>query len=325
MGCKMISKRWEYDVSVIVPTYCHERYISQALDSILMQKTNLKYEILVGDDGSPDRTPQIVQTYADQYPDIMIPVLHKENMGATKNNWGLHLRARGKYIALLEGDDFWLDPYKMQKQYDFLEQEPEYIGCCSKCLIVDEESQPDYTLSCGFVWNKRNFSLDDFINSWKLPGQAGSRMCRNIYSDISAEESEIYCTSHSMVGDKTMMLFLLSRGPIYCSNEVLSAYRSVDKKGRKNWFSIHHANPYRNYDMFLYPCVLESWARKHGMRLSSGQHFGKQNPYRFARFVEECVREPSLRRFKYLGEMVVKSHQPLKYSWYLWKALIEME
>ena len=127
-----------------------------------------------------------------------------------------------------------------------------------------------------------------------------------------------------MVGDKTGMVLALSRGPIYCSNEVLSAYRFVDKSGGNNWFSIHHANPYRNYDMFMYPCKLESWARKN-LDLPQNQHLGKRNPYRFARFVEECVKKPERKKFRYLLEMIAASRQPLKYSWYALKALIEME
>ncbi len=314
----------EIDVSVIVLSYYHEKYIAQALDSILNQETNLNYEILIGDDASGDRTPEIIWEYAARYPQIIKPILRAENVGANHNGWDLFRRAEGQYIAVLEGDDFWLDAYKLQKQYDFLESHPDYIGCCSKCLIVDENSRPDYERSCHIAWNKRTFTLDDLMDSWQLPGQSGTMMYRNIFRDMKPEEYDILYRAHPIVGDKTVALLLLSRGPIYCSGEVLSAYRFVDKKGDNNWFSIHHANPYRNYDMFMYPCRLEAWAREH-MDIPKGKHFGKRNPYRFARFVEECVREPSFRRLKYLGEMVAASRQPLKYCWYVLKTLIEME
>ena len=320
----MTFKKTVPDITVIVPTYCHEGYISQALDSILDQETDLQYEVLVGDDASTDRTLSIVQEYAKRYPDIIIPLCRKENVGATKNNWDMHMRARWKYISLLEGDDFWTDPYKLHKQYVFLEENPEYIGCCSKCLIVDENGQPDYERSCHIAWNKKIFTLSDFINSWQLAGQASTRMCRNFFSELDPTNYSIYYKAHRGVGDKTMMLFLLSRGSVYCSNEVLSAYRFVDKKDDSNWFSLHHANPYRNYDMFMYPCNLESWARKN-MKLPRNVHFGERNPYRFARFVEECVKKPERKRFQYLCKMIIHSRQPLKYSWYVLKALIEME
>ena len=145
----------EIDISIIVLTYCHENYIAQALDSILAQKTNLWYEILVGDDASQDRTPEIIEEYTKRYPQIIHPVLRKRNVGANKNGWDLNRRAKGTYIANLEGDDYWLDPNKLQKQWDFLEANQNYIGCCGKCLVVDEHSRPDYSATPHFVWNKK--------------------------------------------------------------------------------------------------------------------------------------------------------------------------
>ena len=283
------------DISVIVLSYYHERYIAQALDSILSQETRLSYEVLVGDDASGDRTPEILCEYAERYPDIIKPVLREKNTGANYNSVDMGRRAVGKYITFLEGDDFWLDKHKLQKQYDF---------------------------------NKKVYTLDDLIDSWQVPGQVGTHMYRNGHPGVELPEGgsgdDILYKAHPNVGDKTGTLLLLMGGPIYCFNDVFSCYRVVDKKGEHNWFSIHHANPYRNYDMFMYPCNLEAWARKN-MKLPRNKHFGKRNSYRFARFVEECVREPSMQRFKYLGEMICKSHQPLKYSWYVLKTLIEME
>lgn len=312
------------DVSVIVLSYCHEKYIAQALDSILMQETSLRYEVLVGDDASGDRTPVIIQSYAEKYPDIIKPVLREENVGANYNSWDLIRRTKGKYTATLEGDDFWLDKRKLQKQFDFLETHPEYIGCCSKCLIVDENSRPDYERSCHIAWNKKIFTLEDLADSWQMPGQTGTGMTRNFYQDMAPEEYDVLYKAHPIVGDKTGTLLALARGPVYCSNEILSAYRFVEKKGKNNWFSMHYANPYRNYDMFMYPCKLEGWAQKN-IKLPRTRHLGKRNPYRFARFVEECVKKPERKRFQYLFEMITHSHQPLKYSWYVLKALIEME
>lgn len=312
------------EISVLVLTYCHETYIAQALDSILTQKTDLRYEVLVGDDASLDQTAEIVLDYAQRYPHIIRPVLRLKNIGATRNGCDLFQRAKGRYIASLEGDDFWLDPNKLQKQWEFLETHKEYIGCCGKCLVVDEYGQPDYTRTPHFVWNKKIFTLEDMIESWNVPGQVGTRMIRNIFRNMKSEEYSIIYQAHPIVGDKSTYLLLLSRAPIYCSNDVLSCYRSVDKKGENNWFSIHHANPYRNYDMFMYPCRLETWARKN-LGLSRHIHFGKRSKYRFCRFVEECVRKPSWKRLRYLAEMVRYSHQPAAYCRLIVKTLIEME
>lgn len=317
-------ERVSVQISIILLSYCHEKYIRQALESILNQETGLRYEVLVGDDASQDKTRDIIQEYVLRYPNVVRPVFREKNVGVSYSLFDLLYRAQGKYIAILEGDDFWLDKQKIQKQFDFLESHPEYVGCCSKCLVVDENSNPDYERSCHITWNKKDFTLGDLVESWQMPGQLGTMMLQNIFSGKDPEAYNVLYESHPMVCDKTILLLALLRGSFYCSNEVLSAYRFVDKKGENNWFSIHHANPYRNYDMFMYPCKLEEWARKN-MNLPHNKHFGKRNPYRFARFVEECVRKPERKKFQYLLEMITHSHQPMKYSWYVLKALIEME
>ena len=141
------------DISVVVMTYFHEAYIAQCLDSILAQETDLRYEILVGDDASQDKTPEIIRDYAERYPDKIRPFLRTKNIGASRNDIDLMGKARGKYIAPLEGDDYWVSRHKLQRQWEFLEQHPEYIGCCGRCLMVDENGQADYTRSPRFVVN----------------------------------------------------------------------------------------------------------------------------------------------------------------------------
>lgn len=318
-----MSKQENIDVSISMLTYNHEKYVAQALDSILMQKTSLRYEIFVGDDASGDKTPEIIREYAARYPEVIRPILREKNLGTTNNGHDLRQRMKGTYIASLEGDDFWLDPEKLQRQYEFLERNPEYIACCGKCVIVDENGTPDYTKTPGFVWNKKVFTLADYLDRWKIPGHASTTMSRNFFREMAPEKYEIMRTASPSVGDKTMALIRLSRGPIYCENRIVSAYRCVNKKDGGNYFSRHYANPYRNHDMFLYSCNLEDWARKElGLRAEIGW---RQKKTRFCRFVEECVREPSPKRLQYLAEMIARSHAPGKYTWYLWKTLIEME
>ncbi|NBK79425.1 glycosyltransferase family 2 protein [bacterium D16-76] len=312
------------DVSVVVPTYCQERFVAQALDSILEQQTDLQYEVLIGDDASTDKTPEILVQYAQEHPSRITLILREKNVGITKNVWDLYRKAKGKYISILQGDDYWIDANKLQKQWELLEAHPEYIGCGGKSLVVNEDNVPDYTQSPHFTLPKRVFTLEDFLDTWQLPAQQGTWMFRNIFSGDGAQRYSILYQAHRHLDDKTMALLLLSKGSFYCSYEPLSAYRFVDKSGEHNWFSIHHTNPYRNYDMFMYPCKLETWARKN-IDLPRTAHLGKRNPYRFARFVEECVKRPELKRFRYLLEMIVHSHQPMRYSWYVLKALIEME
>jgi glycosyltransferase involved in cell wall biosynthesis len=127
-------------VSVICITYGHEEYIAQALDSFLMQKTNFPYQILVGEDKGPDRTAEIVMEYAEKYPDRIVPFIREKNMGAQRNLIDLCRRAGTKYVAFCEGDDFWIDEYKLQKQYDFMEAHPEYRACFHNTRIQTDTS-----------------------------------------------------------------------------------------------------------------------------------------------------------------------------------------
>lgn len=114
-------------VSVCMITYNHEKYISQAIESVLMQKTNFYFELIVGDDFSLDNTQNIINKIHLQYPDKIVPILRKKNIGMMPNFIDVLQNAKGKYIAILEGDDYWTDPHKLQKQVDFLEANPDYV------------------------------------------------------------------------------------------------------------------------------------------------------------------------------------------------------
>lgn len=321
----MSSEYETVDVSIVVASYFHEAYITQALDSILSQETSARYEVLVGDDASQDRTPEIIQEYATRFPDVVKPVLRRENVGAGRNFYDLFSLAKGNYIAILEGDDYWIDPRKLQKQWEFLREHGGYIGCCGKCQVVDEQGRPNPAKKLQFVDNKQIYTLDDYFERWNLPGQAGTLMFRNIFRDMLSSDYSILYKAHRNVADKTWTLLLLCEGPIYCSDEVLSCYRFVNQEGAHNWFSMHYANPYRDYDMFMYPSRLESWARKRlGRRRYRHKHLGPRKEYRFCRFVRCTVKEPSWERVRCIAEMIFCGHQPVKYSRDIVKTLIEM-
>lgn len=119
-------------VSICCLTYNHESYIRQCLDGFVMQKANFPIEILIHDDASTDGTQDIIREYEVKYPNIIKPIYQKENQYSKGVKVSLvynYPRAKGKYIALCEGDDYWTDPYKLQKQVDFLESHPDYVMC----------------------------------------------------------------------------------------------------------------------------------------------------------------------------------------------------
>jgi len=119
-------------VSIICNAYNHEDYISDALEGFVMQKTNFKFEVLVHDDASTDNTANIIREYESRYPDLIKPIYQTENQYSKKRGLVAKIqfgRAVGKYIAFCEGDDYWTDPLKLQKQFDALEAHPEADMC----------------------------------------------------------------------------------------------------------------------------------------------------------------------------------------------------
>ena len=118
-------------VSVISITYNHEPYIRDCLEGFLMQKTNFPAEIIIHDDASTDHTADIIREYYEKRPDLFHVIIERENCYSIHKPimMPLYKQAQGKYIALCEGDDYWTDPLKLQKQFDFLESHPEYSGC----------------------------------------------------------------------------------------------------------------------------------------------------------------------------------------------------
>lgn len=117
-------------VTIVCPVFNHEKFIRQALDSFLMQKTTFKFEILIHDDASTDNTPKIIREYETQYPEIIKPIFQiiNQHSKGIKNAEIIFPLIKSKYIALCEGDDYWIDPFKLQKQADYLERNTNCSG-----------------------------------------------------------------------------------------------------------------------------------------------------------------------------------------------------
>lgn len=215
-------------LSIYVPTYNHEKYISRALDSILMQKTTYKFEVLVGEDQSTDGTRAVLEEYEKQYPGFFTIYYREKNMHNTacNNARDLKLRCRGKYIIGLEGDDFWTDENKLQKQIDFLEAHPEYIAVAHNCIVVDENSLPngeEYPECKDEEYSFRHFFSDI------IPGQLTTVMYRNYYRSDIMDTSLL--TKGLSPGDRLMFFSFLCHGRVYCMQEKMSAYRHITSGG----------------------------------------------------------------------------------------------
>ena len=125
-------------VTILMPAYNHERYISQAIESVLAQKTNYPYELLIHDDCSTDSTLTIAQNYATKFSDKIKIFTEEENQGLLKSYKRLIEQSNGKYLAILESDDYWLDENKLQIQIDFLESNSDYGIVAGDIISIDE-------------------------------------------------------------------------------------------------------------------------------------------------------------------------------------------
>jgi len=125
-------------VSVRVITYNHENFIAQCIEGILMQRTDFPFEVVIGEDCSTDRTREIVLDYQARYPDKIRTITSEANVGAMNNVIRVQQACQGKYHAYCEGDDYWIDPLKLQKQADFLEAHPDVSLCFHNVIILNE-------------------------------------------------------------------------------------------------------------------------------------------------------------------------------------------
>ncbi|MFV0497910.1 MAG: CDP-glycerol glycerophosphotransferase family protein [Candidatus Fimivivens sp.] len=220
-------------VTVVCITYNHEEYIAQALDSFLMQKTDFKFKVFVGEDCGPGRTADIVREYAAKYPDIIVPFLREENMGAQRNLIDLCQRATSPYIAFCEGDDYWIDENKLQKQVDYMEAHSALRACFAKAKIdapdnwflrdyykkdgdlIYPDCEPKYQLPNRFM------NMRDFI--WFFPAHTSTVFYRWNY-DLKIPE----WFYRGIMGDLPIFLMQLGAGETFYIPDVVSVYRRSD-------------------------------------------------------------------------------------------------
>jgi glycosyltransferase involved in cell wall biosynthesis len=128
-------------VSVLMLTYNHEAYVAQALESVLMQQTDFAYEIVLGEDCSTDHTREIVIDFQRQFPEKLRLLLPAQNLGMHQNFMQTLNACTGKYIALLEGDDCWTSPYKLQRQADYLDRNNDFAICFHNARMCFEDGR----------------------------------------------------------------------------------------------------------------------------------------------------------------------------------------
>lgn len=207
-------------VSIRCLVYNHEPYLRQCLDGFVMQKTNFRFEAIVHDDASTDGSAAIIREYAEKYPDIIKPIYETENQ-YSKHDGSLrrivNSACKGKYIALCEGDDYWIDPLKLQKQADFLETHHDYILCGTNGLVLWDNgtNAPEY-FHRNFT--SRELMPEDVIGKWPFP--TASLMYRR---ELFALLDSFKCRTYN--GDIRIILVALANGRIWSLADVTTVYR----------------------------------------------------------------------------------------------------
>lgn len=205
-------------VSVIMITYGHEKYIQKAIEGVFLQKTNFPIEFIIANDCSPDNTDELVKEIIKKSPpNIQVRYTkHEANKGMNPNFIWAYQQALGKYVAVCEGDDYWTDENKLQKQVDFLEQNPDYSISCHNIFLLNGD-----ILSSESPYDKENtqetYTLNDLASRNLIPTL--SVVFR--YFDINFPDWYL----SSPMGDYPLMLWIAQKGKIKYFKEKMGVYR----------------------------------------------------------------------------------------------------
>lgn len=226
----------EISVTVYLSTYNQSEYVEQAIDSILMQKTNFPVKVLIADDCSNDGTQDIILGYQNKYPDRIYCYFTSENLGGCKKLTECIDRGffSGKYLAFLEGDDYWLDESRLQTLVDFLEQNPQYSRVSHKRRVVNEHDEwLGYDIDQSVL--DKAFTIDDFLNG-KLYSDFGS-VFRNYFLEVGSKYHSLFTASRN-VCDFQDMFITQDFGPVYVMDKCFGVYRSRSIEGATNYNSV---------------------------------------------------------------------------------------
>jgi len=228
-------------ISVVLITYNHEKYISQAIESILMQDTTFDFKIIIGDDFSTDRTREIVLMYQQKYIEKIEVIFSPTHQGPMANVVNTFTASNGKYIAVLEGDDYWIDSKKLSKQVEFLENHPEFSMCFTDRIFVTEEN--NLVVKNGLPQSKRqHLTYKEVLSGFTPPTQ--TVIFRSEYIK-NTEFLQKYSTVYN--GDTFLFSYLSTKGNVGYLDFISAAYRiNTGRYSNSGYFNrlVNKANTY---------------------------------------------------------------------------------
>ncbi len=244
----------EIKISVISLSYNHEPYLRKCLDGFVMQKTNFKFEIIIHDDASTDGSAEIIREYAEKYPDIIKPILQTENQyskGVYISKMLIQDYAQGKYIAMCEGDDFWIDENKLQKQYDYMSKNEECSFCFSNAKIFDcstnETSNFYENFNIAINLKKENYSLPDILSLHFIPTST------YMFKKNFLNNMPLYYDDPCPGGDRKISLFNTALGYAHFIKDETSVYRiNVPNSAMTKWKKYSQQQLFVHNSLFLH-------------------------------------------------------------------------
>jgi len=224
----MDNKNQDTLISVAIITYNQEKYIRQTIDSVLMQEVEAIVEIVIGEDCSTDSTRAILEEYAAWHPQKFKLLLREKNMGPVANWIDVMFNCQGKYIAILEGDDYWTDPLKLQKQFRLFEQDISVSGIYHAAKIINENGEQ---IGASPINGKDYLSVESFLNAkYSIPSL--SVMFRNFYKSGNPDKIKEAYSGLFWVGDYLNDIMIISHGQYLFLDEIMGTYRKISAGGQ---------------------------------------------------------------------------------------------
>ena len=259
-----MSKEEPILVAIHCLVYNHEPYLRDCFEGFVMQKTNFRFVAIVHEDASTDNSAAIIREYEAKYPDIFRPIYETENQwskpdGSLGRIMSAAIDATGaKYIAMCEGDDYWTDPYKLQKQVDFLESHPDF-SMCFHAAKIKNETTTNKKITCEDIQNKEYFT-NDIFPGWVVP--TASVLYRR---EMVEKYPPLKHLEWMKYGDIVLFLQCTHIGRVWGMSEQMSVYRMTDngavinQKKEQNLYE-HMCNHYK-FLMENFPQINKEWIK----------------------------------------------------------------